>query len=237
MTVKISPSQQVAGIPVMEVRKFLRRVHSDFRTSWPEQVVQHFNFTSRRARQFIHDLQAEGLIEPSTHEFDKDAYQLTDKGRSLGRGSAAKAIIRATGDKALKGLLQRAKEVNASDDFLCSVEAVVLFGSYLKGEERPNDVDVAVKLKRRLPENLGTDEVARRMREHARKSNRQFSTYLEELQWPETQVKLYLRKRVRCLSFQAWDSFVRLAKEPDFEYSILMGERVRLLEEIARQKT
>ena len=25
----------------------------------------HFNFTSRRARQFIHDLQAEGLIEPS----------------------------------------------------------------------------------------------------------------------------------------------------------------------------
>ena len=75
------------------------------------------------------------------------------------------------------------------------------------------------------------------MREHARKSNRQFSTYLEELQWPETQVKLYLRKRVRCLSFQAWDSFVRLAKEPDFEYSILMGERVRLLEEIARQKT
>src|SRR5207302_5934844 len=84
--------------------------------SWPEQVVQHFNFTSRRARQFIHDLQAEGLIEPSTHEFDKDAYQLTDKGRSLGRGSAAKAIIRATGDKALKGLLQRAKEVNASED-------------------------------------------------------------------------------------------------------------------------
>jgi hypothetical protein len=39
------------------------------------------------------------------------------------------------------------------------------------------------------------------------------------------------------LSFQAWDSFVRLAKEPDFEYSILMGNRVRLLEEIARQKT
>lgn len=153
VTVKISPSQQVAGIPVMEVRKFLRRVHSDFRTSWPEQVVQHFNFTSRRARQFIHDLQAEGLIEPSTHEFDKDAYQLTDKGRSLGRGSAAKAIIRATGDKALKGLLQRAKEVNASDDFLCSVEAVVLFGSYLKGEERPNDVDVAMKLKICLLEN------------------------------------------------------------------------------------
>jgi len=90
----------------MEVRKFLRRAHSDFRGFWPEQVVQHFNFTSRRARQFIHDLQAEGLTEPSTHEFDKDAYQLTDKGPSLGRGSAAKAIIRATGDKALKGLLQ-----------------------------------------------------------------------------------------------------------------------------------
>ena len=167
----------------------------------------------------------------------KTRTKLTDKGRSLGRGSAAKAIFRATGDKALKGLLQRAKEVNASDDFLCSVEAVVLFGSYLKGEERPNDVDVAVKLKRRLPEKLGTDEFARRMREHARKSNRQFSTYLQELQWPESQVKLYLRKRVRCLSFQAWDSFVRLTKEPDFEYSILMEDRVSLLEEIARQKT
>jgi hypothetical protein len=114
--------------------------HSDFRGFWPEQVVQHFNFTSRRARQFIHDLQAEGLIEPSTHEFDKDAYQLTDRGRSLGRGSAAKAIFRATGDKALEGLLRREKEVNASDDFLCSVEAVVLFGSYLKGEESPNDL-------------------------------------------------------------------------------------------------
>jgi len=237
VTVKISRSQQVAGIPVMELRKFLRWVHSDFRGFWPEQVVRHFNFTSRRARQFIHDLQAEGLIEPFTDESDKGAYQLTDKGRSLGRSSAAKAIIRATGDKALKGLLQRAREVNASDDFLCSVEAIVLFGSYLKGEERPNDVDVAVKLKRRLPENLGTHEFARRMREHARKSNRQFSTYLEELQWPETQVKLYLRKRVRCLSFQPWDSFVRLAKDPDLEYSILIGDRERLLEEIARQKT
>src|SRR5207249_11670308 len=104
----------------MEVRKFLRRVHSDFRTSWPEQVVQHFNFTSRRARQFIHDLQAEGLIEPYTHEFDKDAYQLTDKGRSLGRGSAAKAIIRTTGGKELKGRLQRGKEGSASDDFVCA---------------------------------------------------------------------------------------------------------------------
>ena len=103
---KDQPQSTSSRIPVMEVRKFLRRAHSDFRGFWPEQVVQHFNFTSRRARQFIHDLQAEGLTEPSTHEFDKDAYQLTDKGPSLGRGSAAKAIIRATGDKALKGLLQ-----------------------------------------------------------------------------------------------------------------------------------
>ena len=31
MTVKISPSQQVAAL--MEVRKFLRRAHSDFRGS------------------------------------------------------------------------------------------------------------------------------------------------------------------------------------------------------------
>ena len=80
MTVKISPSQQVAGIPAMEVRKFLRRVQSDFRGFWPEQVVQHFNFTSRRATQFIHGPQAKGLIEPSTHEFDKDAYQTNRQG-------------------------------------------------------------------------------------------------------------------------------------------------------------
>ena len=104
------------------------------------------------ARQFIHDLQAEGLIEPSTHEFDKDAYQQT---RDLVWDGAARRrpLFERRETRHSRDSCKRAKDVNASDDFLCSVEAVVLFGSYLKGEERPNDVDVAVKLKICLLEN------------------------------------------------------------------------------------
>jgi predicted nucleotidyltransferase len=41
----------------------------------------------------------------------------------------------------MKGLMERVRIVNEDDFFLYRVTTVVLYGSYLRGAERPADVD------------------------------------------------------------------------------------------------
>ena len=76
-------------------------------------------------------------------------YTFSDKGEELVRASAAVKVSRQTAENALMGLLARVKQYNSDQYKLLTVEAVVIFGSFLSANERLGDLDIAVKARHR----------------------------------------------------------------------------------------
>ena len=83
----------------------------------------------------------------------RDAWTITQAGRTLSSATAAERITRATAEKALQQFLGRVERVNNDPHFLGKVTRLVLFGSMLKPEvERLSDVDLAVELASKEPD-------------------------------------------------------------------------------------
>jgi len=213
----------------MNVRQFLGKADTHFRVEWAKEYLK----DHAQVKRLLKILRAEGFIKPSEEQgWD---YEITEMGRSFARSTAARPITRATAEKTVTELLHRVELVNKDKRFIRSVEAVVVFGSYLTDKERLNDVDVAIKLKDRWPENMSEEERDKRNWNHIALSGRRFSNITEEIAWPEREVELYLRNRVRSLSLQDWNTFVRMVCEwpGNFQYRILVGDEKRLVKELA----
>jgi len=114
--------------------------------------------------------------------------------------SAAKAIHRKTADSILLKFMERVNEVNTNDTFAYRVEKVMVFGSYLSDKERLNDIDLAIKLVSKEK-----DQEKRRQRDQeririAQKAGRSFSNIVNEIFWPMTEVRLFLKNRSHSIS-------------------------------------
>src|SRR4029078_12629909 len=103
-------------------------------------------YCKEHATSIIADLLRLGYIEP-THEMDhRDKsglawYKIPELGRSFLSASAAKRIHRKTAEKAVCGCMEVVIEVNENPRFLVKVTEVVVYGSYVRGEERLGDLD------------------------------------------------------------------------------------------------
>jgi predicted nucleotidyltransferase len=122
--------------------------------------------------------------------------------------------------------------VNANPEFLYEVTDVVVFGSYLKDRDDLGDVDIAVRLKARITDN---EQRVSREREHARRSGRSFTRFIDELTWAQDEVMLALKARKRTVSIQPWYSFVGMGKEQDFRYKVIVGDADKIAEELAEE--
>ena len=125
-----------------------------------------------------------GSIEPST------------KGNALAMATAAPPLRRATASRLLADLIKRTREINADDTWAYRVRRIVVFGSYVRGSERPNDVDIACELCPRWKSNR------QRAEEQVRRRSRgmPFRNVLQWATWPRLEVYRYLRARSRGLS-------------------------------------
>ena len=131
-------------------------------------------------------------------------WRKTLKGSTLGLASAAKPVLRKTADSILAKFMERVQIVNSDSNFLVKVKKVLIFGSYLTQSPRINDIDIAVELawKENHPKIKGKNK-AHVAVEHARNAaskGRRFSTYVNELYWPEQEVELFLKARSRTIS-------------------------------------
>ncbi len=106
---------------------------------------------------------------------------------------------------------------------------MAVFGSYLKDTAHLGDVDVAVRVDSRIVDN---DRRVDRELHYAHNSGRSFSRFIDQLTWAHDEVMLALKARKRTLSIQAWDSFVRMTKNPEFRYSVLFGDSEGLRAEL-----
>lgn len=170
-------------------------------------IQERLDITPAQAQKVLQDLVAEGFLEAQRSFCDTELFARTIKGSALAMASTAMPLQRSTVETRLKELIDRMVYVNKSDDFLCGVQEAFVFGSYLGTNERLNDLDINLKLYRKTTDGDRFSDAALR---HADASGRRFSTYMDKLFWPETQVLLYLKQRSRVYSLHREDSLLDL---------------------------
>lgn len=126
-------------------------------------------------------------------------YELTDEGREFSRATAAKPVHRKNADEAIKGLMERVRIVNEDDSFLYRVTTIVLYGSYVRGAERPADVDLAIDVERKISEFQEFHEACWK---HLNDSGRECRRIGYECDFPRDEVLVFLKQRKTGIGFR-----------------------------------
>ncbi len=111
-----------------------------------------------------------------------------------------KYIKKETGHSILKDFLLRIERVNEDDSFIYNVEKVILFGSFLRGEEKPGDIDIAISL---AAEERNADIHAKLAENQIREAiynGHRFNNISQRLGWPQEKVLRFLRGGHKSLS-------------------------------------
>ena len=146
-------------------------------------------------------------------------FEVSVKGNALAMATAASPLRRATAARLIAGLLQRAEAVNADDSWAYLVGRLVVFGSYVRGVDRPNDVDVACELRPRwTPDRqLAQEQVRRELRAG------QFRNTTQWALWPKLEVFRCLKARTRGLSVHELEDWILKTED----YQVLFEEKPR----------
>jgi hypothetical protein len=129
-------------------------------------------------------------------------YTFTDKGEDPVRASAAGTVRRRTAEKALIGLLARGEQYNSEPNRLLTVEAVVVFGSFLSANDELGDLDLAIKHRHGNPN--GPDPAATVLA-YAERSGHHFSNIVEWIFSPETELRQLLKARKKTIAILTQD--------------------------------
>lgn len=248
MTVQIK-GVQIAGISALTIRNMLRGA-SELVSA--EDVAQRCKIPLRRAKQIVETLVSGGYLE-----FDKrykeltnpyvpggekpryrrvPYYKLTAKGEKLAQASARSKMPRGKAELILAGLLRRVEEVNETPHYLFRIPTVIVFGSYVRGEAFLSDFDIAVDLEPKWERASKEFEVQSKKRvDVAQAKGRRFSNIVEYLFWPEREVMLHLKARTRGLSLHSMDDFVRMRKDNNFAYKVLIGNADKIAEKLEKR--
>jgi hypothetical protein len=164
----------IAGFPAVQIRRLMREtVGRSISLRWIREVLQ---CSEPTADGVLADLQREGLVVSV-----EDHLEPSLKGSALAQATAGKPLVRSTAERLVSGAVERARLINADDDWAYRVEMLVVFGSFVAGAERPNDVDVACRLKPRWQGEA--QEEAEELRRAAR--GRRFRNTWECVAWPK----------------------------------------------------
>src|ERR1051326_470092 len=136
---RIAADQRIAGYPALRIRQLMRETAG--RSITPRYVREVLTCTNSGATRVLRQLQEAGFIEPV-----REYWEATTKGNALAMATAAAPLRRATAEHLIEGLVDRARQLNADDNWAYRVRILVVFGSFVRGVERPNDVDVACGL-------------------------------------------------------------------------------------------
>jgi len=194
---RIEAGQMIAGFPAIQVRRLMREtVGRSISLRCVEEVLQCSHSTAARV---LVDLQHEGLVIQV-----EDHLEPSMKGSALAQATASRPLVCSTAERLVSGVVERARLINADDDWAYRVAMLVAFGSFVAGAERPNDVDVACRLKPRW-QGAAQDE-AEDLRRLAR--GRRFRNTWECAAWPKLEVLCFLKSRARGLSVQELDEWI-----------------------------
>lgn len=140
--VNINAASALVGIPALTVRSLLRRSRYGISAT---SVATTLKLSAERSLQVLDALTDAGLVGAGEWA---DDLTLTSAGHGYAN-AAVGTVTRSTATRALAGLLERAREVNADSDTIYKVAEIVVFGSFLDpSRDRLGDLDVAIPLVR-----------------------------------------------------------------------------------------
>lgn len=242
MTLQISGKQEIGGVPILRVRDWLSRDSMRTRSClvacfhrWkltryePEEQIAH------RVDTLMDALFKLGYIEKEVKRYPDESqfYKLTTLGEKFARASGAKRLKRETAAQALESFMSRVAEVNADPRFLVRVTRVVVYGSYIRGEETVGDLDIAVDYESKLT----GEERKEAFKKHFKASGRIGRGVLDVWQWPELEVKLFLKNRKRTISLHSFYDFQTMPKAEDFSYDVLLGDPEKIKADLLEGET
>jgi len=201
---RIDPRSEIDGIRALRIRDCIRRA----RGSWisAEYLARCLKVSDSSAARLIDSLVSRGVLRES--QLSGDGYQyydVTEHGSRFMLASGAKPIKCETADRLVRELLERVKRINKDQSYLHTVDYVGVFGSYLSDSATINDLDIAYSLKRRDGDSeLFMKRIAEKVRKE-KKAGRRFSSYLDELYWPELEVLRALKGRSAAISLHSTD--------------------------------
>ncbi len=229
MTMQLTKGQLICGLPALKVRYLLRASAGALRIS----RLMMRGYSKAKAHKLVHGLVEGGfVVRDSTRKEDDPCYEATDLGWDLIRASAAKRIKRKTAEKALTDFMIRVHEVNGNPHFLIRIVNVVLFGSYLDDVPDLGDLDLAYNWERKIKDRPEFKKAAQAS--FAATGRIDDGSGFTSVNWPETEVQLYLKNKQRTYSFCNLDTFFRMTKKKTFSYRVLLGDpdyiKARLME-------
>lgn len=219
MTLQIRIADTISGIPLKKVRRFFRYLASWHQYSFElPRLQEQLSLDKESALALASELESQGYIKP----LENGAHAFTHKGEELVRASAAGNISRKTAETALVGLLERVGKYNSDTSKILTIEAVIIFGSFLGAKQKLGDLDIAVKYRHRSPNER---DRASEALAYAQRSGRHFSNFVEWISWPDTELCQILKARKRTIVIQDWRTFLRMAAgDPDrFQYKVVFG--------------
>ena len=202
---RIQPKEMLFGEPILNIRKVVRLSMND---KWFTKEQYLFDEIAKLldrqlsiAKQVLEQLIIEDYLSVTKEKIDDNFYwkvSETEKGRRFGITNANPPISREKADQLLKELLERVAYINSQD--LCfRVQSIKVFGSYLSEQSILGDLDIAFKLQR----NGSQEEFNQKRKERTQlafENGRRFSTFYDELSWPEKEVILLLKTKKKGLS-------------------------------------
>jgi nucleotidyltransferase-like protein len=194
---RITSNQKIAGYPAVQIRQLMRKIINGSITSRKIRLV--LRCSDSEADCVLNRLQDDGFIESVGGRLG-----LSTCGRALAMATAASPLRRATATRLVADLVRRAKVLNADDSWAYRVGTVVVFGSYVRGVDRPSDVDVACELRPHWTADR------QRAHESARREARpeSFRNISEWASWPRMEVFRFLRARARGLSIHELEDWI-----------------------------
>lgn len=143
-----------------------------------------------------------GYLQPYASK-DQHLWTTTVKGGGLSNASFLRPIARSKAEALLLGVVERAAGYNADPTKLMWIDRLVMFGSMVAPDvELVGDVDLNVEMSRRIQDD---DQYLREARAYSRDSGRKFSTFLDQLLWPQHGVLRLLKNRSGYISIHQED--------------------------------
>jgi hypothetical protein len=206
---RITTDQTIAGYPALQVRKLMREtVGRSITLRYVREILRCSDVAATRV---LNRLKMDGFVEPVKGHFEP-----TIKGSALAMATAAPPLRRGTAARLIAGLAERVRALNADEKWAYRVGMVVVFGSYVRGVDRPNDVDIACELRPRWTGEMqrAQEQVRREIR------GKPFRNMSDWATWPKLEVIRFLKTRSRGLSIHELEDWI--LQTPDHE--VLLGD-------------
>jgi predicted nucleotidyltransferase len=194
---RIALDQEISGFSAVRVRRLMRKAVG--RSITARYVREILDCSSSDASRMLRYLLEDGFVE-----FVGSHLERSTKGSALALATAARPLRRETAARLVAELIERARALNADDKWAYRIRTVVVFGSYIRGAERPNDVDIACELRPRWTgaEQLVQEQVRREIRRQP------FRNLTEWAAWPRLEVFRFLKACARGLSIHELEEWI-----------------------------